>query len=58
MAHAGSTGTFGPRTAVNPAGQVVFQALPGTSTFTAWVGSAYKTVTLTITGSTSVTITI
>jgi len=43
---------------VNPAGQVVFQALPGTSTFTAWVGSAYKTVTLTITGSTSVTITI
>ena len=48
---AGSTGTFGPKTAVNPAGQVVFQVLPGTSTFRAWVAGGYQNQTLTVTPS-------
>jgi len=59
VAHAGNTGTFGARMAVNSTtAQVTFQALPGTSTFTAWnaAGTKYKSLALTVTGSTSATI--
>ena len=58
VAQAGNTGTFGPKTPVNGNGQVTFQVLPGTNTFTAWDGSAYATETFTITGTTSVSITV
>ncbi len=54
-AHAGNTGTFGPKTAVDPNGDVTFQVLPGTSTFTAYDASGYQSQTLTITGPTTVT---
>jgi outer membrane protein assembly factor BamB len=58
VAHAGNTGTFGPRTPVNSAGQVVFQALPGTSSFTAWDGGSYSTVTLGVSGAASTSISV
>jgi hypothetical protein len=49
VAHAGNTGTFGPKTPVNSAGQVTFQALPGTSSFTAYVAGGYQTQSLSVT---------
>jgi hypothetical protein len=58
VSHAGNTGTFGPKTAVNANSDVTFQVLPGTSTFTAWDGSAYATQTLTVTTATSTTISV
>ena len=58
VAHAGNTGTFGPKTAVDGDGQVTFQVLPGTRTFTAWGGTAYKTVTLTVTADTTTSISV
>jgi hypothetical protein len=58
VAHAGNTGSFGLKTAVDGSGQVVFQVLPGTNTFTAWDASAYTTQTLTITDTTSTSITV
>jgi hypothetical protein len=58
VAHAGNTGTFGPKTAVNGNGQATFQALPGTNTFTAYDGSAYTRETLTITTATSTSISV
>jgi hypothetical protein len=58
VAHAGNTGTFGAKTPVDSSGQVTFQVLPGTSTFTAWDGSTYKTVTITVTATTDTSITI
>ncbi len=56
VSHAGNTGTFGPKTAVDSNGAVIFQVLPGTSTFTAWDGTAYQSQTLTVTGATSTSI--
>ncbi len=58
IAQAGNTGTFGPKTPVNSNGQVTFQVLPGTNTFTAWDGSAYTTETFTITGTASISLTV
>jgi len=58
VAHAGNTGTYGPKAAVDANGQVTFHVLPGTNIFTAWDGTAYQTVTLTVTGTTSTTITV
>ena len=58
VAHAGNTGSFGPKTAVDGNGQVTFQVLPGTNTFTAWDGSAYATETLTVTAATSTSISV
>ena len=58
MAHAGKTGSFGPKTAVDGNGQVTFQVLPGTNTFTAWDGSAYTNETLTVTTATSTSISV
>ena len=55
IAQAGNTGTFGPKTAVNANGQVTFQVLPGTNTFTAWDANGYQTKTITVTGATTVT---
>jgi hypothetical protein len=56
--HAGNTGAFGGKTPVDSNGQVVFQALPGTSSFTAWAGSAYRTVSLSVTAPRTVVITV
>jgi hypothetical protein len=58
VAHAGNTGTYGPKTAVSGTGQVTFQVLPGTNTFTAWDGSAYTKQTLTITAATTTSISV
>jgi hypothetical protein len=58
VAHAGNTGSFGPKTAVDGNGQVVVQVLPGTSTFTAWDGTAYQSETLTVTAATSTSISV
>jgi hypothetical protein len=58
VSHAGNTGTFGPKTPVDANGDVTFQVLPGTNTFTAWDGSAYATQTLTVTTTTSTTISV
>jgi VCBS repeat-containing protein len=58
VSHAGNTGSYGPKIAVNSSGQVVFQVLPGASYFTAWDGSAYNTATLTVTTATSTTISV
>lgn len=58
VAHAGNTGSFGPKTAVDGNGEVVFQVLPGTSTFTAWDGTAYQSETLTVTAATSTSISV
>jgi Carboxypeptidase regulatory-like domain len=58
VAHAGNTGTFGPKTPVDGNGVVVFQVLPGTNTFTAWDGSAYTTQTLTVTAAASTSISV
>jgi protocatechuate 3,4-dioxygenase beta subunit len=55
IAHAGNTGTYGPKTAVDGSGDVTFQVLPGTNTFTAYDANGYQTQTLTITGPTTVT---
>jgi hypothetical protein len=59
VAHAGNTGSFGPKTPVDPGtGQVTFQVQPGTNTFTAWDGSAYTNETLTVTTATSTSISV
>jgi alpha-tubulin suppressor-like RCC1 family protein len=58
VAHAGNTGTYGPKTPVDDNGQVAFQVLPGTNTFTAWDASAYTKESLTITATTSISITV
>ncbi len=59
VAHAGNTGTYGPKTAVDNNGDVTFQVLPGTNTFAAWDGTASNTQTLTIgTTTTNTTITV
>jgi Bacterial Ig-like domain (group 3)/IPT/TIG domain/Tyrosine-protein kinase ephrin type A/B receptor-like len=59
VAQAGNTGTYGPKTAVDPSsGQVTFQVLPGTNTFAAYDGSAYTKETLTITAATSTSISV
>jgi hypothetical protein len=58
VAHAGNTGTFGPKTAVDGNGQVTFQVLTGTNSFTAYDGSAYTKETLTITAATSTSISV
>jgi hypothetical protein len=50
VAHAGNTGTFGPKTPVDGNGQVTFQVLPGTNTFTAWDANGYQSQTVTVTG--------
>jgi hypothetical protein len=39
VAQAGNTGTFGSKQPVNGNGQITFQVLPGTSTFTAYVAN-------------------
>jgi hypothetical protein len=56
VTHAGNTGTFGPKTAVDGSGDVIFQVLPGTNTFTAWDGAAYQSKTLTVTSAASTSI--
>jgi hypothetical protein len=56
VTHAGNTGTYGPKTPVDGNGQVIFQVLPGTNSFTAYDGSAYATQTITATAATSITI--
>src|SRR5580658_549636 len=58
VAHAGNTGAFGPKTPVDSNGQVIFQVLPGTNSFTAWDGSAYTTQTLTITATAGTSISV
>ena len=58
VTHAGNTGTYGPKTAVDGNGEVVFQVLPGTNSFTAWDGTAYQSETLTVTGAASTSITV
>jgi hypothetical protein len=58
VAHAGNAGTFGPKTSVDGNGQVTFQVLPGSNTLAAWDGTVYKTLTVTVTGATSTTISI
>jgi hypothetical protein len=58
VSHAGNTGTFGPKIAVDGNGQVIFQVLPGTSTFTAWDGTSNQQQTITVTTPTSTTITV
>ena len=58
VSHAGNTGSFGPQSPVDANGQVVFQTLPGTNSFTAWSGSIYSTATFQVTGLTSATITL
>ena len=58
VAHAGNTGTYGPKTPVDGNGQVTFEVLPGTNTFAAWDVSAYATQTLTVTASTTTSISV
>ena len=58
VAHAGNTGVFGPKTAVDGTGEVIFQVLPGTNSFTAWDGSADTSETLTVTSATSTSISV
>jgi hypothetical protein len=58
VSHAGNTGTFGPKTAVDANGQATFQVLSGTSTFTASDSTAYQSKTMTISTPTSTSITI
>jgi hypothetical protein len=58
VTHAGNTGSYGPKTPVDGNGQVVFQVLPGTNSFTAYDGSAYATQTITATAATSITISV
>jgi outer membrane protein assembly factor BamB len=58
VAHAGNTGTYGPKVPVGPSGQAVFQALPGTSYFTAWDGSSYSNVQLNVSGPTSTSVSV
>ena len=58
VTHAGNTGTFGPKTAVDGNGAVIFQVLPGTNSFTAWDGTAYQSETLTVTGAASTSISV
>jgi Carboxypeptidase regulatory-like domain/Bacterial Ig-like domain (group 1) len=55
VTHAGNTGTYGPKTAVNSSGQVTFQVLPGTNTFTVYDAGGYETQTITVTGPATVT---
>jgi hypothetical protein len=47
-----------PKTAVDGNGEVVFQVLPGTNSFTAWDGTAYQSETLTVTGAASTSISV
>ena len=55
VAHAGNTGTYGPKTPVDGNGQVSFQVLPGTNTFAAYDANGYQTKSVTVTGATTVT---
>jgi hypothetical protein len=54
-AHAGNIGAFGPKTPVDGNGDVTFQVLPGTNTFTAYDAGGYQTQAVTITGAATVT---
>jgi hypothetical protein len=58
VAHAGNIGTYGPKTAVDGNGQVIFQVLPGTNSFAAYDGSAYSTQAITVTAATSIAISV
>jgi hypothetical protein len=58
VAHAGNIGTYGPETPVDGNGQVVFQVLPGTNSFTAYDGSAYTSETITVTTAITTTISV
>ena len=58
VTHAGNIGTYGPKTAVDGNGEVVFQVLPGTNSFTAWDGTAYQSETLTVTSAVSTSISV
>ena len=55
VTHAGNIGTPGPKTPVGSNGQVTFQVLPGTNTFTAWDAGGYQTQTITVSGPVTVT---
>jgi VCBS repeat-containing protein len=55
VTHAGNIGTPGPKAPVDSNGQVTFQALPGTNTFTAWDAGGYQTQTITVSGPVTVT---
>jgi VCBS repeat-containing protein len=56
--HAGNTGTYGSKIPVDANGDVTFQVLPGTNTFTGWDGTAYSKETLTVTAATATSITV
>jgi Carboxypeptidase regulatory-like domain/Bacterial Ig-like domain (group 1) len=58
VTHAGNIGAYGPKTAVDSNGQVIFQVLPGTNSFTAYDGSAYTSETITVTTAASTTISV
>ena len=58
VSHAGNTGIFGLKTAVDGNGTIIFQVLPGTNTFTAWDGSSSQSQTLTVTSAASSSISI
>jgi hypothetical protein len=58
VAHAGNIGTYGPKTAVDGNGQVIFQVLPGTNSFAAYDRSAYSTQAITVTAATSIAISV
>jgi hypothetical protein len=58
VTHAGNIGTYGPKTPVDGNGQVVFQVLPGTNSFTAYDGTAYATQAITATAATAITISV
>jgi hypothetical protein len=58
VTHAGNIGTYGPKTPVDGNGQVIFQVLPGTNSFTAYDGSAYASETITVTTATPTTISV
>ena len=58
VTHAGNIGAYGPKTAVDGNGEVIFQVLPGTNSFTAWDGTAYQTETLTVTSAESTSISV
>jgi len=55
IAHAGNSGTYGPKTPVDGNGQVTFQALPGTNSFTAYDANGSETQTVTVSGPGTVT---
>lgn len=53
VAQAGNTGTFGVKTPVNSNGQITFQVLPGTNSFTAYVANGYQEQSITATTGTN-----